>query len=103
MTKSQERAVAQIRRLAERNLLNPETYEFKEWEVKENEYFVSVYVVTGMKGDEGTFGEVFCRDRAHLFVGKRGGITYPVYKHGRHYNKVFKGYSILQAVCDQRI
>ena len=103
MTKAQENAIERIKRLA----LNEhgkyaDEYEIKEWEVDENEYFVSLVVETGLKGDEGTMAAIFGRDRAHLFIGKKGGITYPVSKNGKHYTKRFKGYSILQAVVDQR-
>ena len=102
MTKAQEKAVAKIKTLVEKELLSDE-YEIKTWKVEENKFFVSVYVVYGMKNDEGTLAELIVRDRAHLFIGKRGGITYPISKNGKHYTKRFKGYSILQAVCDQRI
>ena len=102
MTKAQEKAVAKIRALAEQNFY-ADDMEFKEWEVEDCGAFVSVVVETGHKNDEGTMAAIFCRDRAHLFIGERGGITYPVYKNGKHYCKRFKGYSILQAVCDQRV
>ena len=108
MTKSQERALNKIKRLAEKWASEGfEDGELKEWNVEENEYFVSVIVEIGGKNDEGTQAEVFARDRAQLFIGKCGGVTYPVYKrlkHGtyKHYTKTFKGYSILQAVVDQR-
>ena len=107
-TKAQDKAIAKIERLAKELCWNPDKYEIKKFEVTEGEYFVNVIVETGMKDDEGTLAEVFCRDRAQLFVGKRGGITYPVSKqtkdgHYKHYTKRFEGYSILQAVCDQRL
>lgn len=106
MTNAQIKAVEKIKRLTE-NELYSDRYEIKTFEVKESEYSVSVYVVYGLKDDEGTMAEVYCRDRAHLFVGKRGGITYYMTKKLKNgawktYKKVFKGYSILQAVCDQR-
>lgn len=92
MTKEQERTVSRIRRDAEYHFFYSEDYEFKKWEVTENKYFVSVVFVVGMKGDEGTLASIICRDRAQLFIGKRGGITYPVskqLKNGeyRHYSK----------------
>lgn len=107
MTAAQERAVKRIRKLAE-NCFYSDAWEIKEWEVNENEYFVSVIVEIGHKNDEGTLAAIICRDRAHLFIGKRGGITYPVtktLKNGEHktYYKRFGGYSLLQAVCDQRL
>lgn len=109
MTKSQERAIERIRALAERHMNSCfKEGEIKEWEVEDWEYVVSVVVEIGGKNDEGTLAEYMCRDRAHLLIGKKGGIKYPVskqLKNGKykHYYKTFKGYSILQAVCDQRI
>lgn len=100
MTKSQEKAIERIRKLVESELYD--WREIKKWEVEEREYFVSVYVEYGCKDDEGTMAELLCRNDAHLFVGKRGGITYPVYKDGKQVRRQFKGYSILQAVVDQR-
>ena len=99
MTKSQEKAIERIRKLVESEIRD--RYEIKVWEIKEYETFVSVYVVYGLKNDEGTLAQLVCRDKAHLFVGKRGGITYPIYKKGKQITRQFKGYSILQAVCDQ--
>ena len=99
MTKSQEKAIERIRKLVEADL--HDWRDIKRWEVKEYEFFVSVYVEYGCKGDEGTLAEVLCRNKAHLFVGKRGGITYPIYKNHKQITRRFEGYSILQAVVDQ--
>lgn len=106
MTKAQEKALNKIRKLVENQFYNDE-YEIKKWEVEENEFFVSLVVVYGMKNDNGTLAEVFARDHAQLFIGKKGGVTYPVSKtlkngNFKWYTKRFKGYSILQAVIDQR-
>lgn len=108
MTNSQEKALNKIKRLAEKWANDGfKDGELKEWNVEEDEYFVSVVVEIGGKNDEGTWAEVVCRDRAQLFIGKCGGVTYPVHKRlkngtFKHYTKTFKGYSILQAVVDQR-
>ena len=108
MNKAQSKAIEKIRKLAETIHGHlADKYEIKKWQLEEFETFVSVIVVVGMKGDEGTMAEIFCRERAHLFIGKRGGITYPVSKEQRngewkHYEKRFEGYSLLQAVCDQK-
>lgn len=108
MTNSQKKALNNIKRLAEEHMNSCfKDGELKQWDVEENEYFVSVVVEIGGKNDEGTLAEVFCRDRAHLFIGKHGGVRYPVSKQlkngtWKHYEKVFEGYSILQAVVDQR-
>lgn len=102
MTKSQEAALAKIHKLVERELYS-DKYEIKRFETRDNDSFISLIVEYGLIGDEGTLAEVFGRDSAHLFIGKRGGITYPMHnKSGKFYTKKFEGYSILQAVCDQR-
>lgn len=109
MTKSQAKAVEMIRKEAERTLFfgsDKSIYEFKEWTVEEGEYFVNVVLEVGRKGDEGTMAAIVCRDRAQFFIGKRGGITYPMSKtckNGKHkwWTKPYT--SVLSAVIDQRI
>lgn len=109
ITPLQEKTIRNIRKMAE-NLHSSryaDKYEIKTFEVEDCKYFVSLVVEVGMKDDEGTLAEVFCRDRAHLFIGPRGGIRYPVSKQmkdgsWKHYDKPFKGHSLLQAVIDQR-
>lgn len=102
MTKAQEMAIEQVRRMTEKNLASFQ--EIKRFEFEECGYFVSLYVVIGAKGDEGTIAEVFARDKAQLFIGKRGGVTYPVFgKRGGFRCKRFHGYSILEASIEQRI
>lgn len=100
MTKAQEKAVQMIRNLVDKWC--EDRYEIKEWEVKDCDTFLSVVVCTGLPNDENTMA-FLTRDRAHLFVGPRGGITYPVMKDGKTTYKRFKGYSILQAVVDQKV
>lgn len=101
MTNSQERAIKRIKELTN-EILYSENYEIKKFEVTDCDYFISVIIETGLKNDEGTLAAVFGRDRAHLFIGKRGAITYPVYKIGKHIRRKFHGYSLLEAVCAQR-
>lgn len=102
MNKAQEKAISKIRALVESELYSDD-YEIKIWDVTDCEYFISLVVEYGLKNDEGTMASLIARDRAHLFIGKRGGITYPVSKkNGDIVRRTFKGYSILQAVCDQR-
>lgn len=67
-------------------------YELKKFTVNECEYFVSVIAVVGMVDDEGTMAEYLCRDKVHLFIGKRGGITYPMFKNSHYYTKRFKNF-----------
>ena len=99
MTKSQEKAIERIRQLVERDMTDKQ--EIKIWGINEGEYFVSLVIEYGYIGDEGTLSAIFCRCHAHLFIGKRGGITYLIYRNGKQVERRFKGYSILQAVCDQ--
>lgn len=52
-------------------------YEVKKFELVENEHgTISLYVQAGMIGDEGTYAAILARDTLHIFIGKRGGITY---------------------------
>ena len=101
MTQLQEKAINRIRNLVESDMYSDDQ-EIKIWEVTEHDYFVSLVVEYGLKGDEGTLACLIARTRAHLFIGKRGGITYPVWSRGRQVCRQFKGYSILQAALDQK-
>jgi hypothetical protein len=106
MTKAQERALEKMKRSMEESLTKSE--EVKEWTITEYEHFVSVVAVTGVKNDEGTYA-FYARNRAHFFIGKRDGITYPVhrikYKNGnyrKHNTKTlgkFEGF--FHIVCEQ--
>lgn len=104
MTRAQEIALRKIRKLTD-SIMFGDKWEIKEWKVTENEYFVAVIVETGMKGDEGTLASLLCRERAQLFIGKRGGIRYPVYntKSSKYVEWRFNGYSLLSVVIDQRL
>lgn len=100
MTRAQETAVKRIRHLTD-GLLFGDNFEIKEWEVEDCGSFVAVTVETGLKNDKGTMASILCRDRAHLFIGKRGGITYPVYRNGKQIQRRFNGYSLLSVVLEQ--
>lgn len=50
-------------------------YEVKQFEITECDGFIDVYIVTGMKGDDGTMAAVLCRKYRHGFIGKRGGVS----------------------------
>lgn len=77
MTKAQEKMVNKIKYMMEQEFFyDKEKYEIKQFDVSETEYFVSVVGEVGLKGDEGTLAQVFGRERFHLFIGKKGGITY---------------------------
>ena len=104
MTQAQERALQIIRRCAEEQLFfgGKDKYEFKQWKVDENEYFVSVILEVGLIGDEGTMASIYARDRALLFVGKRGGIRYPcTNRKAKRTSRTSP--NVIGAVCAQRI
>ena len=105
MTEKQARALYRILKGAETfdYSRGAGTYEIKEYKVEETEYFLSVVLEVGMIGDEGTMAQVFCRDRVHLFVGKRGGITYPVTnKRGQWVQRQLSKTTLYGAMYDQK-
>lgn len=78
MTKAQERTIEKIKKdIPYFDFYHSDNYEIKKLEIEENEYFVSIYIVTGMKGDEGTLAAGLCRKYRHGFIGKNGGIMVP--------------------------
>ena len=91
MTKSQLDKINKIR-LQAKNLHgeNSKNYEIKQWEVEEYKTFVSLVVEVGMIGDENTYASIYCRDRLHVFIGKKGGVTKPIYKDHKTIYKPFK-------------
>lgn len=77
MTKAQEKKLNKVKSMMEEEFMyDKEKYEIKRFKVNDMEYFVSVVGEVGLKGDEGTLAQVFGRERFHLFIGKKGGITY---------------------------
>ena len=100
MTQAQEKAVNRLRRLVDRDSKDLRE-EVKKFEVEDYDSFVSVYVVMGYENDEGTIA-FLARDYAHLFIGKRGGVRFPIRGKNGQNCLPFKWYSILQAVCKQR-
>lgn len=95
MNKTQERTVERIRHdvMDAFDLSHGKgEFELKEFRVNECEYFVSVVAEVGMVGDEGSLASIFCRNRVHIYVGKRGAMTYPCYKNGKHSRRRFVGY-----------
>lgn len=91
MTKAQERTIEAIKSGLPRFDFYgaPADYEVKEFVVKEYEYFVSVYIVTGRKNDDGTLAAVLCRKYRHAFIGKKGGVSYMNSKSNRVCCSVF--------------
>lgn len=76
MTAAQEKAINKFREDA-LHWYSAEL-EVKFEKIIENEFFVSYSIEVGQVGDEGTWAAIGGRDHAHIFVGKKGGITYPV-------------------------
>lgn len=102
MTDAQAIALCRILKGLETFSMSAGRYEIKQYEVEDCGFFLSVYAVVGMKGDEGTMA-IICRDRVHLFVGKRGGITYPVSgRGGKHVTRNLSHKTMLSVAIEQR-
>ena len=100
MTRAQEMSIERLKKLIAEDCKDLRE-EIKKFEVKDFERFVSVYVVLGYENDEGTYA-MMARDYAHFYIGKRGGVSFPVHgKNGQYYIS-FKWYSTLQVICRQR-
>lgn len=100
MTKTQERKIELLKKRAAQELFMGDDDEFKKFEVTELNYGgVSVIIETGTKGDEGTLAQVFCRYRVHVFVGKRGGLTY---YNARGTSKSGKGKGLFSIYYEQK-
>lgn len=80
MTKQQEQKVNKIKQAAILEWARNKDYEIKTWKVEDCEFSVSVVVEVGLKGDEGTLAAILGRNRAHIFVGPKGGLSYPTKK-----------------------
>lgn len=78
------------------------TYEIKQYDVDDCKYFISVVLEVGMVGDEDTLASILCRSRVHLFIGKRGGITYPVCKKGKTSTKHLSKTTLYGVMVDQK-
>ena len=67
-------------------------HEIKEYEVHRSEYgTLSVIVEEGLIGDEGTMAQIFCRNRIHVFIGIRGGITFYPWKSRSYKGRPYRG------------
>lgn len=76
ITNSQVKTLVKILHKAEELSFQKGKYEIKRYEVDELECgLVSVVLEVGMIKDEGTWASIMCRDKVHLFIGKRGCIT----------------------------
>lgn len=104
VTESQAKALCNILKLADKFDYSHGKggYEIKQYEVTWSEYFLSVVLEVGAVGDEGTLAAIICRDRVHLFVGKRGGITYPCMKGDKWFCKRLSSTNIYGVALDQK-
>lgn len=50
-----------------------ENYEYKRWDINDNQTHVYLIATVGMKKDEGTMAEVFARTTRHICIGPNGG------------------------------
>ena len=73
MTKYQERRIAQIEEIMMNLVGHPETKEIKEKSIEDLGHCISMVIEVGAIGDEGTMAAIFCRQRAHVFIGPKGG------------------------------
>lgn len=76
MTRYQEKRINQIEEIMLNLVGYPETKEIKEKSVHDIGHgIVSLVIEVGDVGDEGTLAAVFCRQRAHIFIGPKGGCS----------------------------
>lgn len=77
-------------------------YEVKEWDIEASHNgSLWLRIVSGMKGDEGTMAEVFCRTRLSCRIGKRGGLrAYVSGKKGS--TRTLKGRQVLREGIQSR-
>ena len=81
MTKAQERVIESIKREFEEMAKQYHRDGEVKWiKVEDHDSFVSVSGCVGNRGDEGTYSAILCREHVHLFIGKRGRVTYPIWK-----------------------
>lgn len=102
MTESQAKALCKIlRELGTFNIGG--NCEIKEYEVEDYKQFISVVAEVGMVGDEGTLASLLCRYRVHLFVGKRGGITYSATsRNGKRVTRQLSQTTMFSVALEQR-
>lgn len=83
-TPSQQATLRRICRFVNEHDIVSADYEIKTWEVKPlfpdgvggcPNSTIDLLAVSGLKSDEGTPAEIFCRTSRHLFIGPKGGIS----------------------------
>ncbi|MBC8868616.1 MAG: hypothetical protein H8E44_04330 [Planctomycetes bacterium] len=71
LTSSQLYAITAIQQY---KIRDDENREIKSLRIENHGSFVSVAITVGMPNDRGTMAALYCRDRGHFFVGRRGKI-----------------------------
>ena len=103
MTDAQAKALCRILKGLETFSMSAGRYEIKQYEVEDYGQFLSVYAVVGSIGDEGTYASILCRYGVHLFVGKRGGVTYRVTnRYGKRVTRNLSQTSLFSVAIEQR-
>lgn len=76
MTDRQKQIIERLkRRIIENDIPDPKLREVKKEEIKELECgLIHFYIEIGITGDERTAASIFCRNRRHIIITKRGGI-----------------------------
>lgn len=70
MTNTQKKTIERIKKMAEQTFYAKDKYEIKIVEIDENDYFVSLYIETGLIGDEGTLASTIGRDDTHFLINR---------------------------------
>ena len=76
-------------------------YEIKEWTVCDLGPCLSVVAETGCLNDEGTAAEVYARDRAQIFIGRRGAMYF--LKPGKSSPRKVQYPFFLSVACEQTL
>lgn len=71
-----------------------DSYEVKSLNIRDSYGDAYIDVEIGVKNDDGTMAEIFCRNYYLFFIGKRGGI----YQFNSKYSKVYRKYYEVEAL-----
>ena len=101
MTKEQERKIEEIRNIMLNLVGYAETKEIKEEKIEEMSFgHIYLIIEVGNIGDEGTMAQYICRDRAHVFIGPKGGCyTYSKARSGKNKGETVRYDDNARGVC----
>lgn len=82
VTKDQERVLTNLYNnvVRQQHGSTSDSYELKKFDIDKSEYTTSVIIEIGLKNDEGTMASVIARDKAIIFIGKKGGMKHAQWK-----------------------